>query len=145
MNPLLIIFGLTSVGSGLYLNKKTLEDEDFAPTMWGVDLRTLGMVAGGAAWLLGGPLVAAGGVALASSSVLSLDLGKKVKMGVNELVKGMVDAQLKQRGLLDASSAPLQLPGPVAEMPQPEQPEQPGLLTQLYQDFVSPPPSPVPG
>ena len=119
--PLLLALGLANVLSSTYLNKATFDKGDPAPTVWGQDLRNVGMVGGLALALFGTPLLSAIGIGAAVASYVNKDSTTRVQTMVAKQIgefRAELDKKLKEAGLNPDPALPIdpqrQIPGPPA-------------------------------
>lgn len=137
--PLLLlgITGATVVGVGIAENVYSLSNENLKPTIMGIDARGMGVGAGVVMLLLGGmvPVIGAIGMGLVSASIVNADMTKRVKTGLEPIIKELAQKVLQEQGQLPAP--PPQLPGPEATPPVAD-PDGGGLWDSLINVFTQP-------
>lgn len=139
--PLFLALGLSNVLSSTYLNKATFDKGDPAPTVWGQDLRNVGMVAGLALALFGTPLLSAIGIGAAVASYVNKDSTARVQGMVQKQIgefRAELDKKLKEAGLNPDPALPLdpqkQIPGPpqgIKVVPPPPAPPGAGQASRI--------------
>ena len=141
--PLLLlgVTGATVVGVGVTANTYSLQNENLKPTIMGVDARGMGVGAGLVMLLLGGvfPVLGAVGMGLASASLVNADMTRRVKTGLEPVVKELAKRILaEQQGGVPEQPAPPQIPGPANPVADPNAANDQGGLWDALVDIFTP-------